>query len=168
MFVGDAGGTEASDASLHYGVEVTNHARVTDWLDATLDVALTRSRFTEGEADGERVENSIGRIVSGGLYAGRETGPIGALQLRHFGPRPLVGDGSVTEGATTLVNAKVGWRFARLAVSLDVLNALDSQDADVSYYYASRLQGEPAGGVEDVHFHPVVPRTARLTAQVRF
>ena len=49
-----------------------------------------------------------------------------------------------------------------------MLNVLDSQDADVSYYYASRLQGEPAGGVEDVHFHPVVPRTARLTAQVRF
>ena len=168
LFVGDAGGTEASDASLHVGVEVTNHARVADWLDATLDVALTRSRFTEGEADGERIENSIGRIVSGGLYAGRETGPIGALQLRHFGPRPLTGDGLVTQDATTLVNAKVGWRFARLAVSLDVLNLLDSQDADVSYYYASRLQGEPAGGVEDVHVHPVVPRTARLTAQVRF
>ena len=168
LFVGDAGGTEASDASLHYGVEVTNHYRVADWLAATLDVALTRSRFTEGEADGERIENSIGRIVSGGLYAGRETGPIGALQVRHFGPRPLVGDGSVTAGATTLVNAKVGYRLGALAVSLDVLNALDSQDADVSYYYASRLQGEPAGGVEDVHFHPVVPRTARLTAQVRF
>ena len=168
VFVGDAGGTEASDASVHYGVEVTNHYAAADWLGVTLDVALTESRFT-GVPEGEdRIENSIGRIVSGGVYAGRETGPIGAVQLRHFGPRPLTADGSVTSGATTLVNAKVGWRLGLVAVSLDVLNALDAQDADVSYYYASRLRGEPAGGVEDVHFHPVIPRTARLTAQVRF
>ena len=165
LFVGDAGGTEASDASAHVGVEWTNHVRVADWLDGTLDVALTRSRFTDGEADGERIENSIGRIVSGGLYAGPETGPLGAVQLRYVGPRPLTGDGSVEAGATTLVNGKVGWRFARLAVSLDVLNVLDRQDADVSYFYASRLRDEPEGGVEDVHFHPVTPRTARLTIE---
>ncbi len=168
LFVGDAGGTEASDASAHLGVEWTNHVRVADWLDGTLDVALTRSRFTAGEADGERIENSIGRIVSGGLYAGRELGPLGALQLRYFGPRPLTGDGSVTEPSTTLVNGKIGWRFTALAVSLDVLNVFDSQDTDVSYFYASRLRDEPPEGVEDVHFHPVIPRTARLTLQARF
>ena len=167
VFVGDAGGTEASDASRHVGLEVDTYYRATDWLEATLDVALTDSRFTDVGPD-DRIENSIGRIVSGGVYLGRETGPIGALQLRHFGPRPLTGDGAVQAAATTLVNAKVGWRTGRLAVSLNVLNALDSQDADVSYYYASRLPGEPAGGVEDVHFHPVIPRTARLTLLARF
>ena len=167
LFVGDAGGTEASDASLHYGVEWTNHYQATDWLDATLDVALTESRFTD-VGDEDRIENSIGRIVTGGLYAGRETGPVGALQVRHFGPRPLTGDGTVTSSATTLVNAKAGWRFGLVAVSLDVLNLLDSEDADVSYFYPSRLRGEPEGGVEDVHVHPVLPRTVRLTGQVRF
>ena len=168
LFVGDAGGTEASDASLHVGVEITNHVRVTDWLQATLDVALTESRFTDVPDGEDRIENSIGRIVPGGLYAGRETGPLGALQLRHFGPRPLTGDGTVQSGATTLVNAKAGWRWGALAVSLDVLNVLDSKDADVSYFYPSRLRGEPAQGVEDIHFHPVVPRTARLTLLGRF
>ena len=167
VFVGDAGGTEASDASRHVGVEVETHVRASDWLSASLDVALTDSRFTD-VGDGDRIENSIGRVVSAGVYAGRAVGPLGAVQVRHFGPRPLTGDGAVTSGATTLVNAKLGWRWSRLAVSLDVLNALDSQDADVSYYYASRLRGEPAGGVEDVHVHPVIPRSARLTAQVRF
>ncbi len=48
-----------------------------------------------------------------------------------------------------------------------MLNLLDANAADVSYFYASRLRGEPAEGVEDVHFHPVIPRTARLTALVR-
>jgi hypothetical protein len=37
-------------------------------------------------------------------------------------------------------------------------------DADLSidYYYTSRLPGEPLAGVEDLHFHPALPRTARL------
>ncbi len=168
VFVGDAGGTEASDASLHYGVEFNNFYTVTDWLDLSLDLALTESYFTEGDPGANRIENSIGRIVSGGVYAGRETGPLASLQVRHFGPRPLTGDGSISSGATTLVGAKLGYRTGRLAVSLDVLNLLDSEDADVSYFYASRLPGEAASGVEDVHFHPVIPRTARLTAVVRF
>jgi hypothetical protein len=33
--------------------------------------------------------------------------------------------------------------------------------ADISYYYASRLNGDPPEGVEDLHFHPMEPRTLR-------
>ncbi len=168
VFVGDAGGTEPSDASAHVGVEWTTFYEVTDWLDLTLDVALTESRFTEGEPGEDRIENSIGRVVSGGVYAGRATGLFGSLQLRHFGPRPLTADGRIEAAATTLLNLKAAYRFRRVSVALDVLNLTDSKDADVSYFYASRLPGEAAGGVEDVHFHPVIPRTARLSATVRF
>jgi hypothetical protein len=32
--------------------------------------------------------------------------------------------------------------------------------------HASRLQGEPADGVEDHHFHPTVPRLWRLGLRV--
>ncbi len=168
VFVGDAGGTEASDASLHYGVEVTNFYAVRDWLNVTLDVALTESRFTADDLpDGDRIENSIGRIVTGGVYVGRETGLLGSLQVRHFGPRPLTGDGRVRADATSLVNAKAAYRFRSVAVALDLLNVLDSEAADVSYVYGSRLQGE-AAEVEDVHAHPVIPRTARLSVTARF
>lgn len=168
VFVGDAGGTEASEASEHYGVEFNNYYDVTDWLNLNLDVALTESRYTEDNPDGNEIENSIGRIVTGGVYAGRETGPLGSLQLRYFGPRPLSPDGSVRSDATSLLNAKVGYRFRAVAVALDVLNLLDSDAADVSYFYASRLPGEGPEGVEDVHFHPVIPRTARLSVVYRF
>jgi hypothetical protein len=168
VFVGDAGGTEPSDASRHVGVEWTNFYRATDWLQLALDVALTRSRYTEGEADGERIENSIGRVITGGVYAGRPEGWLASLQVRHLGPRPLIGDGSITAEASTLVNAKLGRRVGPVALSLDVLNLLDSDAADVSYLYTSRLPGEPAAGVEDVHFHPVLPRSARLSVALRF
>jgi hypothetical protein len=41
-----------------------------------------------------------------------------------------------------------------------VLNALDSQDHDIDYYFPSRLRDEPPGGVDDVHFHVFEPRAA--------
>ncbi|PAP78632.1 hypothetical protein BSZ37_03090 [Rubrivirga marina] len=168
VFVGDAGGTEPSDASRHVGVEWTNFYRATDWLQLALDVALTRSRYTAGESDGDRIENSIGRVVTGGVYAGRPDGWIASLQVRHLGPRPLTADGAFQAEASTLVNARVGTTLGPVAVALDVLNLLDSDAADVSYLYTSRLPGEPAAGVEDVHFHPVLPRSARLSAALRF
>jgi hypothetical protein len=38
----------------------------------------------------------------------------------------------------------------------------------ISYFYASRLPGERAGGVEDRHIHPVEPRQARVTLRAAF
>ena len=40
--------------------------------------------------------------------------------------------------------------------------------SDIDYFYTSRLPGEPAEGVDDIHFHPVLPRTARLNLIVGF
>ncbi|MEM1116826.1 MAG: TonB-dependent receptor [Bacteroidota bacterium] len=172
LFVGDAGGTEARGESRHLGVEWANYYDVSDLIDLTLDVALTNSRFVDAPDDANRIENSIGRIITGGIYAGTPQGPHGALQVRHFGPRPLTDDGSVEAGATTLVNGRVGYGFGAFTLAVDVLNLLDSEDADVSYFYASRLSpsllDEPADGVEDVHAHPVQPRAARLSLGVAF
>lgn len=162
VFVGDAGGTEASGASAHYGLEWTNFYRPLDWLTFNLDVALTESHFTDAPAASNEIPNSIGRIITGGVAAGFPTGWLGSLRVRHFGPRPLTGDGRIESAATTLLNAKTGYRFNRFELSLDVLNLLGSEDPDIGYYFRSRLEGEPSSGVADVHFHPVLPRTARL------
>jgi hypothetical protein len=47
----------------------------------------------------------------------------------------------------------------RLRLRLDVFNILDAQTNDITYFYTSRLAGEPAEGVDDVHFHPGEPRS---------
>jgi hypothetical protein len=49
-----------------------------------------------------------------------------------------------------------------------VLNLLDSRDNDITYFYASRLPGEPAEGVDDIHFHPLEPRQLRVTVRYAF
>jgi hypothetical protein len=53
-------------------------------------------------------------------------------------------------------------------VALDVLNILNRANDDIAYYYTSRLPGEPAAGVPDVHFHPAEPRMVRIGVTRRF
>ena len=38
----------------------------------------------------------------------------------------------------------------------------------IDYYYTSRLKGEPAQGMSDIHFHPVEPRSFRVTLTANF
>lgn len=52
--------------------------------------------------------------------------------------------------------------------AVDVFNLLNAADSDIDYYYASRLPGEPPAGVADIHTHPALPRTARVSMTVAF
>jgi hypothetical protein len=55
-----------------------------------------------------------------------------------------------------------------MRVTAALLNLLDSRDADIQYFYASRLRTEPVGGVQDIHIHPIEPRQLRVTVSVGF
>jgi hypothetical protein len=170
VFVGDAGTTEPSGESKRYGIEFSNYYRALDWLTLEFDLALTRARFLNAGTHANHVPNSVGRVVTGGIIVDHPSGGFGAVRVRHFGAVPLNEAGTREAGSTTLVNLGLGWRFwqDRLRVSFDILNLTDSHDFDIAYFYASRLPGEPEGGIEDVHFHPVMPRQFRGTVQVFF
>jgi outer membrane receptor protein involved in Fe transport len=61
------------------------------------------------------------------------------------------------------VNLEAGYKFSKnVKVVVDVFNLFNAADSDIDYYYASRLPGESFAGVNDVHFHPALPRTARV------
>ena len=99
-----------------------------------------------------------------------ERGPwFGRFQLRCFGPRPLIEDNSRRSKGTTLASLRAGYKFDNGAkVAVDVFNLFDRKASDIDYFYASRLKGEAAAGVDDIHFHPVEPRSVRVTLTVPF
>ena len=67
------------------------------------------------------------------------------------------------------MNLEDGYRFSKnVKVVIDVFNLFNAADSDIDYYYASRLPGEPLAGVDDVHLHPTLPRTARLNLVIGF
>ena len=94
---------------------------------------------------------------------------FGSLRVRHFGPRPLIEDASVMSKSTTLWNGEAGYRLSGKArVVLEVFNIFDADASDVDYFYTSRLPGEVDEGVDDIHTHPALPRSAWLGLQVSF
>ena len=169
LFVGDAGETQPSRASRRHGIEWNNHYVAAPWLLFDLDLAASRSRYTQNDAAGNYIPGSIDRVASFGVTV-TDRGPwSGALQLRYFGPRPLIEDNSVRSASTTLAYARLAYQLnRRTRLSLDVFNLLNKRASDIDYYYASRLPGEGADGVNDRHFHPVEPRSARLTLSYAF
>jgi hypothetical protein len=95
-------------------------------------------------------------------------GFFGSLRSRYFSQRPLIEDGSVNSRQSWQINARIGYRKSDWEISLDCLNLLGRDDNDIEYFYASRLPGEPVGGVQDIHLHPAEPRTFRLSLTRRF
>jgi hypothetical protein len=51
---------------------------------------------------------------------------------------------------------------------VDAFNVFNARQSDLDYFYRSRLPGEPVDGVDDVHTHPALPRSVRLTLALGF
>lgn len=173
VFSGDAGDTEASGASERYGIEFNNHYLANSWLLLDADLAFSQSRFKEEQGDapnaGRYVPGSVRTVASLGATVTGWGSWFGQVQLRYFGPRPLIEDNSQRSQGTTLAYARVGYKVSPdVKLSLDVFNLFDRKASDIDYYYTSRLQGEPAQGVSGLHAHPAEPRTVRLTMNVSF
>jgi hypothetical protein len=173
VFAGDAGDTQASGASRRRGIEINNHYVAADWLLLDADVSVSRARFNEAQGDashaGRFIPGSVDTVVSLGATV-VERGPwFGHFQLRYFGPRPLVEDNSQRSRGTTLAYLRVGYKVTpQLKLAFDIFNLFGRKASDIDYFYASRLAGEPSAGVSDIHFHPVEPRSARVTLTANF
>lgn len=162
-FGGDDGTTSPNRPTRRQGIEWSNEIHATDRLTLNADLAYSTARFTAFDPVGDHVPQSI----AGAALVGLSWHPAEALQLtfldRWFGPRTLIEDGSVKSKASNLVQLQVRWQATkRLQVSMEVFNLLNAQASDIDYFYPSRLPGEPASGVEDIHLHPVAPREGRI------
>ncbi len=173
VFSGDAGDTEPSGASTRYGIEFNNHYIATPWLLLDADLALSHARFDTAEGDapnlGNYIPGSVETVASLGATVTNYGPWFGQFQVRYFGPRALIEDDSQRSNSTTLAYARIGYRInPDMKLALDVFNLFNRKASDIDYYYASRLPGEAAGGVNDIHFHPVEPLSVRLTLTANF
>ena len=170
-FAGDAGTTQAGRPSRRTGFEIANYYKLSDWLTLDADLAFARARFSDNDPDGigSRIPGSVEGVASIAV-AVDNLGPwFGAVQLRYFGPRPLIEDNSVRSASTATLNGRIGYKInPRMRVELEGFNLTHRQASAIDYYYTSRLQGEPAAGVNDIHFHPIESRSFRVSLAVNF
>jgi outer membrane receptor protein involved in Fe transport len=169
IFVGDAGTTEPSRPSQRYGIEWANYYTPRPWLILDGDVSWSRAHFTDVDPAGNQIPGSVATVISAGATLDSVKNIFGSVRLRYFGPRALIEDDSVRSAATSLVNLEGGYKLARnVKLAVDVFNLFDAKDSDIDYYYTSRLPGEPLAGINDIHLHPTLPRTARINFVVGF
>ncbi len=169
VFSGDAAETEPNRPSKRTGIEWNNHYIVRPWLLVDFDLALSQAHFTEDDPVGNYVPGAVNKVASLGVTL-TEFGPwFGQFQVRYFGPRPLIEDNSQRSKSTSLAYARIGYKINQdWKVSLDIFNLFNRKASDIDYYYTSRLPGESLSGVDDLHFHPVEPRTFRMTLSTQF
>lgn len=170
LFVGDAGTTEAGRPSRRIGFELANYYRLSDWLTVDADVAFARARYRNNAPEGRRIPGSVEGVASLAV-AVDNIGPwFGAMQLRYFGPRPLLEDNSVRSDSTASLNGRIGYRLSpTMKVELEGYNLTNRKDSAIDYYYGSRLPSEaPGSSTDDFHFHPLESRSFRVNLVVAF
>lgn len=139
----------------------------TDWLLLDADISFTKARL-HGVGANNRIGNAVERTASMGMIVDDLNNWSGGIRLRYLGDAPLTEARLPRSESTFLMNAQTTFQFTSgLSVSLELMNVLDSDDRDITYFYESQLPGE-AAPVEDIHFHSVEPRSMRVSIQARF
>ena len=170
IYVGDSGAVEPSDPGRRHGYELTGFWKWHDWLAVDAVWTGAHSRYV-GVPAGQN-------FIPGALESSGELGVSAifpewnmAARLRYLGPHPLIEDNSQRGTPTTLVNLRAAWtptHFHGIEVYADLLNVFDTHADDIDYYYATRLPGEPAGGVEGINSRIVEPRQLRVGIKKTF
>jgi len=167
-FQGDAGTTRAGRASRRTGFEFSNYYKPYRWLTVDADIAFAKARFRNDDPTGNRIPGAVEGVASVALAVDGLGPYFGALQMRYFGPRPLLENNSVRSKSTATLNGRIGYKFnPKLKLELEGFNLTNRKDSAIDYYYASQLKGETAP-VNDIHFHPIESRSFRLNLTANF
>lgn len=172
LFQGDAGTTaDTGRPSRRFGFEFSNYYKPVRWLTIDADLAFARARYRNMDPVGNRIPGAVEGVASLALAIDHLGPYFGGLQLRYFGPRPLIEDNSVRSRQTLTLNGRIGYLFSKsLRIDLEGFNLTNRKDSAIDYYYASRLPNEPNNGVgtSDIHFHPIESRSFRVNLIAKF
>ncbi|MDZ7924564.1 MAG: TonB-dependent receptor plug domain-containing protein [Marinagarivorans sp.] len=161
LFVGDAGTTESSGfKSQREGVEFTlNYLPLSD-LNLSWDYSYTRSNYRDSDLADTSIEGALKNVVGFAVVKSWQNVWQASVHWRYLGDYHL-GDGQYADASQKLDLNLRFYSGQGFIYSLDILNALDSDDKDIEYWYESQLANENAP-VADRHFHQYVPRALRL------
>ena len=169
VYAADSGSTVATRPSQRVGLEATQRWPLGPHWQLDAQGAWSRPRYVDAPAQESAVVNAVQQTGRLNLLWRPSGAWSGTLEWRYVGSAALTPDNRVRSGVSRTLNLRVQQRTTPdLTLSLDVLNLGRQQANDVAYFYTSRLPGEPQAGVADVHLHPALPRSWRLTARLDY
>jgi outer membrane receptor protein involved in Fe transport len=165
----DVGQDEASAPSRRQGIEISGEYRPIPWLELNADLAFSKARYRADAATlasfglgGRFIADAPAFIGSFGVLVDNLGPWFGGLQWRRLGKYPISdGEEFPQDRGYSEVNLDVGYRFnPHLKAQLTVFNLTNTRADSAAYFYAARLHGEPAEGINDVQVHPLEPISA--------
>jgi len=164
VFAGDDGTTEARGPSHRQGWEVTTRIRLLDWLTWSGNVTLTDSAFDNGQA----IPLAPRMTARADLTARLPWGLSASAAMRYVSSRYADESRQQIARGYTLFDLSARYRYKNLEAFLSVENLANAEWREAQFFFESRLPGEPAGGVPDIHYTPGNPRTFLGGLALRF
>lgn len=162
VWSGDNGGTEPSDPTQRYGLDVDLAWKPLPWLSLDANVAVGRSSFVANQGNGGALALSPRLMGGGGVTFENAAGSFASLRVRGIDSRPANDDGSLVAEGYALVDVVAEHHFGKTSLGLSITNLLDSDWREAQFAEESRVT-PTAEVVEDVHFTPGTPMTAMVT-----
>lgn len=88
--------------------------------------------------------------------------------MRYLGDRPADPDRLAVAQGYTLFNWTTRYRYKDPEAFISVENLTNTHWRESQFFFTSRLPGEPAGGVKDLHFTPGNPRSVLGGVAIHF
>ena len=154
VFAGDEGTTEARGPSRRHGWELAGKVRLLEWLFFNGDVTWSRARFTNGD----EVPLAPRLTARADLTARLPWGLSASFEMRHLADRFASEDRQQTARGYTLFDVTARYRYRAFEAFVSLENLTNAEWREAQFFFTSRLPGEPAAGVGDVHFTPGTPR----------
>jgi len=161
IFVGDEGTTEPRGKTRRLGTEFSSRITPLKWLTIRGDVTYTHAEFRK---TGDAVPLAPQFTAFSSVTTHFPFGLSGTLQMLTVGSRAGTEDDSVKLEPFTTFDLILRYKIpfvpptGRLEAFFSIRNLTDTDWRQAQFYYESRLPGEPAGGIADIHFVPGTPR----------
>ena len=166
VWSGDAGGTEPSDPTRRFGIDVEGSVDATSWLALDANVTWAKSTLVANQGNGGALALAPRWMGSGGVSIHDKHNFVSA-RTRGIADRAGNDDGSLTAKGYLLFDLVAGKKIGKLDLELTVANLLNTEWREAQFAETSRVT--PTGDVmEQMHFTPGMPLTATIKAAYKF
>lgn len=164
----DVGQDAAGPGSRRHGYTVNLTYQPFAWLEFYGTYSANHARYTSPYDDGTGhvgfyLPNAPFSTGSFNVYV-KEIGHWNAgVEYRDLGKYPLSADNVVQGHGYHEWNGDVSYTWSGWKIGLFLDNILNEKADAAEFWYADRLPGEPAAGVNDLHVHPLEPFGWRIS-----
>jgi len=168
VYSGDDGSVINLGPTQRYGIDLAARYQLSRRLFLDTDLNYNHGRQTNAPANANYIPLAPTFTTIGGLTYKQPNGLSGSVRYRHIDNRPANDDGSIQACGYFLLDAVVAYTKDRFQLGASAENLLNVQWNQAQFATRSRLPGELAGGVDELHFTPGTPFFLKQNASVFF